>query len=144
MYREVTSPYGVSIVRISDGTTVSSDPGHPDRIAYQEWLDEGNTPEQVSVVIRRKRLAMASVIERATESELALIKIKRDEMMDYAEQQAALGNFAPQRFMLGWEFAYGNTIDPENPQIIAFFRHSCGFTAERTAELLAPNGHNEF
>jgi len=34
------------VIRTSDNTHISSDESHPDWVAYQEWLADGNTPEE--------------------------------------------------------------------------------------------------
>jgi hypothetical protein len=51
MYQKltITHPlYGdqLCIIRLIDGAHISSDTSHPDWVAYQEWLAEGNTPEE--------------------------------------------------------------------------------------------------
>jgi hypothetical protein len=42
MYQLTT---GTSIIRLSDGATIPSDPGNRDYRDYLDWLEAGNTPD---------------------------------------------------------------------------------------------------
>lgn len=127
------------VIRIEDGSVIPEAPGNRDWDAFVAWRDGGGVPEDADpdpqVVTR---LPMATVISRATGPELAIMSSERDTMQIVAGQLAEQGNYEALRFLLAWQYAPANTIDPTDPRVLNFLINVCDFGEERVAELLAP------
>lgn len=126
------------VVRQDDGATIPEDPGNRDWDAFVAWRDGGGVPEDADPEpTDAARIPMGTVIARATGPELAVMNAMRDAMQVQALQQAEIGDYEGLRFLLAWQYAPGNTINPNDPRVLNFLVNICEFGEGRVAELLS-------
>lgn len=64
---------GESVIRISDGAAIPSDPLNQDRVAYQAWLDGGGVPDAAEPLPVATTIDGPTFLARVSDAEIAAI-----------------------------------------------------------------------